>query len=102
MSPNDRLEALLDRWQESQARGVTLSAAELCADTPELLPEVSRRLVVLNHFEALRADPVADTPYPPPALTPVPEDSFPARRGPSRRRSRPSAVNSPATASPPS
>ncbi len=54
MNPDDRLDALLDDWQEAQARGLALSPKELCGDTPDLLPELSRRVGVLSRFEALR------------------------------------------------
>jgi hypothetical protein len=61
MNPNDRLEALLDDWQEAEARGLLLSPKDLCGDTPELLPELTRRIQVLRCFQALRSEPSASS-----------------------------------------
>ena len=67
MNADDQLDALLDSWQEAAVAGVGLTPAELCRDTPELLPELERRLAVLGRFEALRSDEVAATAERPPA-----------------------------------
>ena len=42
----EQIERLLEEWEDQKARGVTPSAAELCAEQPELIPELERRLVV--------------------------------------------------------
>ncbi len=49
------LDELLSRWQERQARGQDVTAADLCADCPDLLPEVRRRLDALQRMENLAA-----------------------------------------------
>jgi hypothetical protein len=61
MRSDEQLDALVDHWQEAAVAGVGLTPAELCRDTPELLPELERRLAVLGRFEALRSDEVAAT-----------------------------------------
>jgi tetratricopeptide (TPR) repeat protein/predicted Ser/Thr protein kinase len=38
------LEELLSRWQQDASQGREVTAADLCSDHPELLPEVERRL----------------------------------------------------------
>jgi serine/threonine protein kinase len=40
----DRLEKLVQAWQEQQLQGSDVSVAELCRDCPELAPELSRRI----------------------------------------------------------
>jgi serine/threonine protein kinase len=86
MQLNDQLEDLLDKWQEAQALGATLNPAEFCEDTPELLPEFSRWLAVLNHFEALRADPddLAPIPGGPSSARPPMQPAPPVGDSPSR------------------
>src|SRR5262249_25004951 len=44
----DRVPELLRRWEERRQRGQDLSAEQLCADCPELVDEVRRRLRVLR------------------------------------------------------
>jgi len=46
MSPeeNDRLEDLVDLWEDSRDRGTPVSPEELCRDCPELLEELKRYL----------------------------------------------------------
>ena len=50
---NERLEQLLDVWMADRDRGVTRTAIELCADSPELVEELSRRIQVVKKFEQL-------------------------------------------------
>ncbi len=52
---NDRVEELLIRWDELRGQGHALPAEELCADSPELAPELRRRIAAV-----LRLDPVLD------------------------------------------
>jgi serine/threonine protein kinase len=77
MPADDRLEALLDRWHDAQADGVALTPAELCKETPDLLPEFQRYLLVLNRFEALRSDEVVATLDRPSATTTTLPDPLP-------------------------
>lgn len=51
MSPDERIELLLDQWEESKERGTSLSADELCHDQPELLEELKRRIRRLEVFD---------------------------------------------------
>jgi hypothetical protein len=51
MSPDTRVDDLLSRWQEHRARGEEVTAADLCRECPELLPEVERRLQGLRHMQ---------------------------------------------------
>jgi serine/threonine protein kinase len=46
----ERLEELLLRWEELTEAGQGTSAAELCRDCPELIPELQRRIDVLRGF----------------------------------------------------
>ena len=48
MSSTQRLDDLLDRWEDAQAAGRTLTAEALCADCPELLDSLRRRLAALQ------------------------------------------------------
>jgi hypothetical protein len=49
----DRLEALLDVWEESTAKGESLDPELLCVDCPELLPEFTRLLTQLRKTDWL-------------------------------------------------
>src|SRR5262245_47277320 len=55
MDPDDRLDDILDAWQEALEQGTDVPAAELCRDCPELLPEVERRLAVMRRMARLDA-----------------------------------------------
>jgi hypothetical protein len=90
MHADDQLDALLDAWQEALARGLDRTPAELCRDTPELLPELERRLAVLGRFEALRGDEVAATAERPPAGTTTLPDAPATQAAPAAAR--PSAL----------
>ncbi len=66
MTEEGRLTELILRWQQGHERGQQLSAAELCADCPSLLPEVARRIEVLRQVSRLAADSEAGATTPPP------------------------------------
>ena len=51
MSDNERVELLLDRWEESQEQGAPISAEDLCQDCPELLDELKRRIQDLDRVD---------------------------------------------------
>jgi serine/threonine protein kinase/tetratricopeptide (TPR) repeat protein len=53
MNAESRLDELLSRWHQGQAAGEDLSAAELCRDSPDLLPQLEQRLVVLRRMGQL-------------------------------------------------
>ena len=59
--PENRLELLLDAWMSDRERGVNRSAAELCAECPELTPELARRIQVVSRFERLAEVGVSET-----------------------------------------
>src|SRR5690349_16671857 len=44
MPSDERLEELLDRWEELEAAGHLITAEELCRDCPDLVDEVWQRL----------------------------------------------------------
>src|ERR1700722_13409243 len=48
MSSDPRLFELLARWQEQRRAGQALTPEQLCADCPELLSEVCRRIAALE------------------------------------------------------
>jgi hypothetical protein len=60
MLTDDRLLALLERWEAEHEAGLVLSAAELCRDCPGLIPEAERRIEVLRRFHEL-SQPEAST-----------------------------------------
>jgi hypothetical protein len=66
MAPTDRIEELLDRWEELRERGREPTPEELCCDSPEVLDEVRRRITVLRSLAWLER-PEGDAP----GLTPV-------------------------------
>jgi tetratricopeptide (TPR) repeat protein len=43
---------LIDRWEELRAQGAAPTADELCADCPELAPELRRRIAALEAMES--------------------------------------------------
>ena len=58
----DRLEELLLEWEERREAGQARSAEELCADHPELLGELERRIALLQEFAQIEnpaAEPAA-------------------------------------------
>jgi hypothetical protein len=71
MADDGQVEALVQRWLQLRRQGLSVSAAELCRDRPDLQPAVARRL------DALRADPAPTQEFgghgglpPPPPLFP--------------------------------
>jgi len=46
--PNDRVQELLERWDDLRKQGNELSAEELCQDCPELVDEVRRCIEALK------------------------------------------------------
>jgi serine/threonine protein kinase len=56
MAGDPRLDELLLRWEELRDQGRTVPAEELCADCPELLAELKRRIRALRSM-----DPILDT-----------------------------------------
>jgi serine/threonine-protein kinase len=48
MPDENRIDDLLDRWEEAQEQGKSISIEEICADTPELLSEMRRRVKMLE------------------------------------------------------
>lgn len=59
MDDNERLEALLDRWEAAREEGQEAAPAELCRDCPELLAALTERIWQLTCIEQLLF-PVAD------------------------------------------
>src|SRR5580704_10098576 len=59
MSPEDRINSLLLRWQEHQEQGQDISAAQLCHDCPELEPRLREEIRFLHHMNALLEPPEA-------------------------------------------
>ncbi len=51
MSDQDRLEELLNRWEELREQGQVVSDEELCRDCPELLAEFRRRVAELEQID---------------------------------------------------
>src|SRR5262245_61001448 len=68
----ERLQSLLLAWQEQQAQGRDVPAAELCRDCPELAGELARRIEVVRQMNALPRAGAASTR---PAGTPAAADS---------------------------
>jgi hypothetical protein len=54
MAPGEMVKELLRRWEELRQQGQLLSVEELCADCPELVPELKQQMEVLTSVEALR------------------------------------------------
>ncbi len=58
-----RLAELLDLWEEAAERGEQLDPRELCADSPELLPDLTRQIEKLRAMDArLKQEPEATVP----------------------------------------
>jgi WD40 repeat protein/Flp pilus assembly protein TadD len=53
MESDDRLDDILDAWQEAFDRGNDILPAELCRDCPDLIPEVERRVALLRQLAGL-------------------------------------------------
>src|SRR5438132_8320859 len=61
MIDQQRLQDLLEQWQEAADRGDAPTVRELCRDTPDLQPELAKNIAVLRRFQQLQ-DPESDTP----------------------------------------
>jgi hypothetical protein len=53
MPSDQQVSEILLRWEELRAQGQSVAAEELCRDSPELLPEVQRRLEALGAMRQL-------------------------------------------------
>lgn len=53
LDPALRLDDLLTRWEEAREAGQAIALEELCADSPDLLPELRRRVQALSRMNAL-------------------------------------------------
>jgi len=51
MNTDPRVSELLLDWQELRQEGQTVTAAELCADCPELAEELQRRMMMVDFWE---------------------------------------------------
>src|SRR5262249_2330394 len=51
MDTDPRVSELLLDWQELRQKGQTVTAAELCADCPELAKELERRMATVDYWE---------------------------------------------------
>jgi hypothetical protein len=52
--PNETLlQSLLLKWEERRDSGQLIAPEELCSDCPDLLPELRRRIAVLQSADAL-------------------------------------------------
>src|SRR5258708_6165895 len=52
MPGDERLFDLLERWEELERAGLSIAIAELCADAPELQPEVERAIAKLRKVDS--------------------------------------------------
>jgi serine/threonine-protein kinase len=50
MNDEAQLAELLSAWQQRQAQGIEISAAELCLDRPDLVPELEQRIQALREL----------------------------------------------------
>ena len=48
MNQEERLDELLDLWEDAQERGQNVSPQELCAACPELLPQLEKKISALK------------------------------------------------------
>ena len=53
VNPESALEDLVSLWQRRRTEGEPATPAELCRDRPELLPELERRIAVLERMAGL-------------------------------------------------
>src|SRR5260370_662409 len=63
MSERTSVSELVLRWQEARQHGQARTAAELCADSPDVVDEVRRQLAVLQSIEALDVGEHARVPF---------------------------------------
>ena len=66
MSNDQKLEELLDLWEDAAEQGQELNPSELCRDTPELLEPLKTQIAALKKmngcFDAYQAEPTNDEP----------------------------------------
>jgi len=65
MSPDEKLEQLLDRYEDLREAGGSPTPESLCADCPELLPQLRAKLSLLNVFDGIargKPEPAPDIP----------------------------------------
>jgi hypothetical protein len=67
VNPESALEDLVSLWQRRRAEGEAATPAEFCRERPELLPELARRIAILEQMNALAsptfAQSILDTPF---------------------------------------
>ncbi|MEZ5945164.1 MAG: protein kinase [Planctomycetaceae bacterium] len=63
MKDDDRISDLLLRWEEAQERGEDLAAETLCADCPELIEPMQKRIAALQRMDWMTR-PRSDEPDP--------------------------------------
>ena len=59
MSDNEKIDELLDRWEELREQGESISPEELCRDCPELLDAVKEQIFALQWVPSPDADAAA-------------------------------------------
>ena len=52
MQTDARVDGLLDRWEELHEQGTPLTIEDLCAECPELVAEVRRRIEILREMDS--------------------------------------------------
>jgi hypothetical protein len=67
MGTDPRVSELLLRWQELRQEGQTVTAADLCADCPELAEELRRRMETVDYWEGFLGAGEEEAPGPVPA-----------------------------------
>jgi len=78
MSSDDRVDALVSRWEHLREQGAPVSTEDLCRDCPELLDEVRRRLAALASMDRQLDLSSSEAPtLGPPAMAPAMEETLP-------------------------
>ena len=57
MNAEQQLNALVDQWQSALCRGQGPTPDELCADCPEMLDLLKKRIAALNSMESFLDEP---------------------------------------------
>lgn len=79
MDTGERINQLLDRWDELRNEGIPVTPEDLCQDCPELLDAIKAAVEKLQRAEAWRLAADADADEPPPwevGTTPVPGHDY--------------------------